>query len=186
MTRPRIVRTPCAFSRSAQSSNTPRHAVSRAEAGIARPDDQQITVERAELDRADAEDPGLVGVVPSKACGGRGQRHDFHVRGRHHQLGGVARVERLVGRERLDEHAPVAALERRLREDGVDVVLELDERVGRVRRLGSRRRHRSCGARRRMARREDESGEEQSSGRTCLVGPDAVTWRSRRAFSSPR
>ena len=100
------------------------HAVRRDQARIAGADDDEVALERPGLDRSTGEHGGFVAVVPPELLGRRRERHDLHVRRRQQQLAGVQRVERFVVPERLDEHAPVAVLEHRLRQDGVDVADE--------------------------------------------------------------
>ena len=133
-------------------------AVAAADARVAGADDDQIAAERAALDRAGGEQPRLVAVIPPEAIGGGGQRDDFHVRRRHQQLAGVLAVERFVGGERFDEHAPEAVLERGRGEDGVEIVLK----------LADRREARGCGGpRRRVAGRERDGcqdGRERGAG----------------------
>ncbi len=121
---------------------------------------------------AGGERPRLVAIVPAELLGGGGQRHDLHVRRRHHQLAGVQRIQRLVGLQRLDQHAPGAVRERRLREDGVDVVLKRDEgREGQERREGQEWRDGRMGAAR-PSRRRAATAERQSisqSHRAILI-----------------
>ena len=107
-----------------------RDAVPVVEARIAGADDDQIAVEDAGARRAGREDFRLVAEVPAEFVRRRRQRHDLERRGRHHQLAGVDGVPRLVAVDRLDEHAPEAALQGGRSEDRVDVVLELVGRDG--------------------------------------------------------
>ena len=98
--------------------------------------------------------PRLVGQIPAELLGRCGQRHDFH-RGRgRHELAGVHRVQRFVAADRPDEYAPERAVERRRRDDGVDVMLE--------RSLGGRCGRRLC--ERRLC--EQRSGENDSGRAT--------------------
>ena len=63
--------------------------------------------------------------VPADDARGRRQRHDLHVRRRHHQLVGIALVEHFAGAQRADDDAPGRVRHDRRREDGFEIAAEL-------------------------------------------------------------
>src|SRR5581483_415708 len=155
-----------------------RHAVGRAEARVAGAGDHEVALEHAVVDRAGGADGRGVGVVPAEGFGGRGERHDLHVRRGHEQPAGVQRVERLVVFQPHREDAPVAAREGRVGEDGVDVALQgADGGGGGRRRRNGMGRLRSAGGEGHAERNENFSDGGTIVPRTEVPGTYLVpTW----------
>ncbi len=130
MTRPLTLCTPAAFSFAAQSSNNRSDMPSAVTMlGSPEPIDEQVAVQPSRIDPAGGQQSRLVREVPAQPLGGGRERHGFHVRRGDEEPSRVEVVERLVGFQRLDQHAPVAVREGGVAQNGVDVALERGVRV---------------------------------------------------------
>ena len=131
MMRPVIVRTPSDFSVSAQPAKMPAATPSPSTMlGSPEPTTSRSPLRTPASIGPAATETRVVDVVPPEPLRRRRERHDLHRRARHQQLARVERVQRVVVLGGFHEDSPVAARQRRSRQDRLDIVLKSGNAAG--------------------------------------------------------
>ena len=104
-------------------------AIAGVDGGIAAAAHVQVAAQRVPFDGRGRFDRRREARVPADDARGCRQRHDLHVRRRHHQLVGIALVEHFSAAQRADDDAPAGVRHDRRREDRLEIAAELPGRL---------------------------------------------------------